>query len=165
MRTKKTFSLLILFTLLWSINVYAQTKIVTGHPDFKIKITRCEASGSTAVIDFLLENVGNDDVKISMYGGNEQDSKSVAYDDEGNKYGGKKFQIAISGSGLTAYSLGETLPPDIPLKARIQIEGVPESATEFKRVDLQLYCNTWNLNRDKKPVRFTNVPIFREGDE
>lgn len=162
---KKFFSFLMLFTLLSSVSAIAQTQIVTGHPDLKIKITRCEASGTTAVIDFLLENIGNDDVKIYMYGGASQDSKSVAYDDDGNKYAGKNFQIDISKSGLTAYNIGETLPPDIPLKARIQIEGVPDNATEFKRIDLQLYCDTWNLNRDKKPVKFTNVPIYREGDE
>lgn len=170
MRTKKFFSFLILFTLLSSLNGFAQTKIVTGHPDFKIKITRCEASGSTAVIDLLIENVGSSDVPITMWGGRScvgmPHNMSVAYDDDGNKYTGENdFRVSIGKSGLTkCFGIEEVLPPDIPLKARIQFEGVPESATEFRRIDLIIDSKAWGLN-DKKPVKITNVPISREGDD
>ncbi len=40
-------------------NVSAQDaplKIVTNHPDFNIKISRCVANGKTVIIDLLLIN-------------------------------------------------------------------------------------------------------------
>ena len=50
-------------------NVSAQDaplKIVTNHPDFKIKVKRCAASGKTVVLDLILNNEGTNDVKIDM---------------------------------------------------------------------------------------------------
>ena len=53
--------LLILMAMLalgWQ-NVNAQDapiKIVTGHPDFKIQIKRCAASGNTVIIDMILSH-------------------------------------------------------------------------------------------------------------
>ena len=163
MRTKKTLSLLILFTLLCSFNVCAQTKIVTGHPDFKIKIKRCEANGSTVVIDMLIENVGSNDVilKLNPY-------ETIAFDDEGDKFSKYKINVQLGDSGLVSGAIRQVaknlLPPEIPLKARLQIDGVPESATEFKRIDLAVECSEWRLGTDKF-VKFTNIPITREGDE
>ncbi|MCH5242724.1 MAG: hypothetical protein J1F67_09945 [Muribaculaceae bacterium] len=165
MKLKKLFCLLMFFTLLGSVSTVAQTKIVTGHPDFKIKITRCEANGTTAVIDMLIENVGSKDVKLEL-----RPVDTVAYDDEGDKFSRGKINIRFGDSNLVNGAEGfyvqpsNILPPEIPLKARIQIEGVPETATEFKRIDLGVWCMDWNLGKDKF-VKFTNVPISREGDD
>ena len=170
MKLKKLFSLLMFFTLLGSVSTVAQTKIVTGHPDFKIKITRCEANGNTVVIDMTLENTGSKDINIRMWGGISWSKNgmkmTVAYDDDGNKYTGQNdLKVSIGKSGWDGgYGLREMLPPDIPLKASILIEGVPESATEFKRIDLYIESDDWGLN-DKKPIKITNVPISREGDD
>jgi hypothetical protein len=48
----------------------APLKIVTNHPDFKINVKRCAASGKTVIIDLILTNEGATDVeKIEGYGG------------------------------------------------------------------------------------------------
>ena len=166
---KKT--IVFLFLMFVSLQSFSQgLKIVTGHPDFKVKITRCEANGSTAVIDMVIENAGNNDVLITMWGGRScwgtPHDMSVAYDDEGNKYTGENdFKVSIGKSGLSkCFGVEEVIPSDIPLKARIQLEGVPESANEFRRIDLIIDSEAWGLN-DKKPVKFTNVPISRDGDD
>lgn len=132
-------------------------KLVTNHPDFKIKVRRCEASGKTCVIDLIIENVGSSDVDIYVKGGSWHGL--IAYDDEANQY--ESIGIAVSDK----WGLGtHTLPANVPLKARIQVEGVAESATMFRRLDWKIDCRAWGLN-ENKPIKFINLPISREGDE
>lgn len=141
-------------------------RIITNHPDFKIKVLRCEASGSTCVIDMIFENIGSQDVNIKIYGGDWLNSTSVAYDDEANKYNGQNFLVAIANHGLTYYYQEIDLPAGIPLKARVQIEGVKASVRMFRRIDLNIQCDSWGLDGYKgKTVKLFNVPISREGDE
>ena len=132
-------------------------KLVTNHPDFKIKVRRCEASGKTCVIDLIIENVGSSDVDIEVKGGSWHGL--IAYDDEANQY--ESIGIAVGNKwGLGTHKL----PAGVPMKARIQVEGVVESATMFRRLDWKIYCSAWGLN-DNKPIKFINLPISREGDE
>lgn len=141
-------------------------RIVTNHPDFKIKVLRCEASGSTCVIDMIFENIGSQDVQIGLYGGNwtGANGKSSAYDDEMNKYDGRNILVAIANKELTDAYHTIDLPAGIPLKAHIQIEGVKTSVRMFRRIDLNVMCEQWNIGREKM-VKLFNVPISREGDE
>lgn len=133
-------------------------KLVTNHPDFKIKVRRCEASGKTCVIDLIIENIGSSDVDIyvndATYGNYDH---FIAYDDEANQY--QKIYLTV-GNGRGHH----TLPANVPLKARIRVEGVVESATMFRRLDWKIQCNAWGMNANK-PIKFINLPISREGDE
>lgn len=132
-------------------------KLVTNHPDFKIKVRRCEASGKTCVIDLILENVGSSDVNMYIDG-----NSLIAYDDEANEY--NKISISVGNSNWI-YADSRTLMAGVPMKARIQIEGVAESATMFRRLDWGIQrCEAWGLDRNK-PIKFMNLPISREGDE
>lgn len=137
-------------------------KLVTNHPDFKIKVRRCEASGKTCVIDLIIENVGSSDVTISVqssYGKN----YLIAYDDEANEY--NYIKLAVGSKWITtSYQEKVTLLAGVPMKARIQIEGVAESATMFRRLDWRIYSDAWGLNSNK-PIKFINLPISHEGDE
>ena len=132
-------------------------KLVTNHPDFKIKVRRCEASGKTCVIDLIIENVGSSDVDMYI-----NSDLLIAYDDEANEYS----RIGISvGNSNWIYEDNRTLMAGVPMKARIQIEGVAESATMFRRLDWGIQqCRAWGLDRNK-PIKFINLPISREGDE
>lgn len=133
-------------------------RIVTNHPDFKIKVVRCEASGKTCVIDLILENAGSQDVHCIMRGSFY--GLSLAYDDEANQYD----NIAVSiGNSRLSNDVGIDLLAEVPVKARIQIEGVPASATMFRRMDITFDCDAWKLNADKK-VKFYNLPITHDGD-
>lgn len=140
-------------------------RIVTNHPDFKIKVLRCEASGSTCVIDMIFENIGSQDVGMTIYGGNYGEWRSVAYDDEANRYDNGNLKVSIANKPLTVMYINSELPAGIPLKARVQIEGVKASATMFRRIDLGITCNSWDIDSAQKKVKFFNVPISREGDE
>ncbi len=136
------------------------TKIVTNHPDLKIKITRCVVNGRTCVIDMVFTNVGDRDLnEVFFYSG--YNGTTTAFDDEGNQYS-KNILFGIASKGVEA-SVNVLLPSNVPLKMRMQIDDVPESATQFLRINLNIYCSQLNL-RDK-PITITNVPITRDGDE
>lgn len=135
-------------------------KLVTNHPDFKIKVRRCEASGKTCVIDLIIENVGSTDVTMLV---SYHSSYMIAYDDEANQYTNMKLSLG-STEWINSGGSYRTLMAGIPVKARIQIEGVAESATMFRRLDWKMQCEAWGLNLSK-PIKFINLPISREGDE
>ena len=131
-------------------------RIITNHPDFKIKIKRCEVSGKTCVIDMVIENIGYEDV---IYQTN--NNYFIGYDDEMTEY--SNFKVAIGNSNWIDDYQYRKLMSNIPMKARIQIEGVPAAATMFRRIDWTINCEAWNLSREKK-VKFLNIPITREGE-
>lgn len=136
------------------------TKIVTHHPDLKIKLRRCEVNGKTCIIDFIITNYGAD-TGITLSGRNGYIGESEAFDDEGNIY---TPAVQLANSGIREDDVSCTLLNDVPIKARLQIEGVSSSATMFKRIHLVASCRTLGLNSNK-PIMFYNIPISREGDE
>ena len=158
----KKLGLLFAMLCVCAATVFAQEgfRIVTNHPDFKIKVVRCEVSGKTCVIDLILENASSRDVRLNM-SGNYYKVVSVAYDDEANEY--VNFRVGIGSSGLDDAGVNTTLLSEVPVKARIQIEGVVPSATMFRRMDVTFYCEEWGLNENKK-VKFYNLPITHDGD-
>lgn len=123
-------------------------KVVTNHPDFKIKVTRCEASGRTCILDFIMENQGSDDVNLTVTA-----SRTVGFDDEANEYD-KNMYLTISGKSTFSF----TLRAGVPIKGQFRFESVPESAKTFRRIDFSLTCKAWGLTYDK-PVMFKNIPI------
>ena len=142
-------------------NVYAQDglKIVTNHPDFKIKVKRCEASGKTVIVDLILINQGVNDVeKIEGYGVRYYDH-SEAYDDEGNIY--DNIQVKVSNKENYSWESGAfNIPTGVPMKYSVKIEGVPQSAESIARLKLLFLYNGWGLDVNK-PVKISNIPISR----
>ena len=140
-------------------------RLTTNHPDFKVKVKRCEVSGKTCVIDLILENVGDSDVHIKVG----RSWGMIAYDDDANQYvGGNQkgdIQIAVGNTSEWLWSGTIKLMAGVPIKARIQIEGVTESATMFRRLDVGIRSDEWNLNNENKKLIFYNLPISREGNE
>jgi len=130
-------------------------RLTTNHPDFKIKVRRCEVAGKTCVIDLILENVGYSDIKIYV-----PSYSCIAYDDEANEY--SNIAVAVGGNEWIQ-NTSRTLLAGVPMKARLQIEGVSEAATVFRRLDWKIQSHDWGLG-DKKFVSFVNLPISREGD-
>ena len=144
-------------------NVSAQDgiKIVTNHPDFKIKVKRCAASGKTVIIDLVLTNVGTNDVEnVSIAGGC---WGSEVYDDEGNIYNTSNLGVRVA--NRDSYDCRDTgsfnIPTGVPMKLSISIEGVPQSSESIARLKLIANCSKWALTKDK-PIRISNIPISRD---
>ena len=143
-----------------SANAQDGIKIVTNHPDFKIKVKRCAASGKTVIIDLILTNEGTNDVEGINGGGGW--NYSEAYDDEGNIYNHGSLKVKVAnremydeqGSGMF------NIPVGVPMKFSVRIEGVPQSAESIARLKLAFYYGGWGLD-NSKPIRISNIPISR----
>lgn len=148
-------------------NVSAQDaplKIVTNHPDFKVKVKRCAASGKTVVLDLVLNNDGVNDVEnvISFGGAIFGDYKSEAYDDEGNIYKGDDVKIKVANSQDYSKNTGKfNILSGVPMRISIRIDGVSQSAESIARLKLMFECKTWGLDYHN-PVIFSNIPISRD---
>ena len=151
-------------SLLVCMTASAQTdgfRIITGHPDFKIKAVRCDASDSTCIFDMLVTNVGSQDVKATFNGGSGTSSK--AYDDEGNMYNDEKYKLGAGNQQPNMYACGVTLPAGVPVRVRIQIEGLNPAAAMFSRIDMGVICDAWGWPFGQTHiVKFMNVPISRD---
>ena len=139
----------------------APLKIVTNHPDFKIKIDRCAASGKTVVIDMIFSNQGADDVDDIAVITNFEGYQCEAYDNEGNVYS-RSISAYVKGK-TTQYGNTEyfSLIPDVPMKVRITIEDFSETAEKIARLRLRVDCNKWKIGRGKLVV-IRNIPITRD---
>ena len=137
-------------------------KIITHHPDFRVKVLRCEVSEQTCVIDLQLINRSSEDVYVRT--GGVHWFEHTAYDDAGNHYEKERFRIAVGNlSEWIGYQKDLLIPAQGLLKARVQLEGVKSDATVFSVMKIGIDSDVWQLGRDKY-LTFRNLPISREGD-
>ena len=145
-------------------NVNAQDaplKIVTNHPDFKIKIERCAANGKTVVIDMLFSNQGTDDVDGVSVITNFEGYQCEAYDNEGNVYS-RSISAYVKGfSDQYGNAKSFSLIPDVPMKVRITIDDFSETTEKIARLRLRVDSNKWKIGRGKL-VEIRNIPISRD---
>ena len=145
-----------------SLQAQAPLKIVTNHPDFKINIKRCAASGKTVIIDLILTNEGATDVeKIIGYGGRMYHTE--AYDSDGNIYQQNNVKVRVANrSEYNGEWSGEfMIPVGVPMRYSICIENVPVSAESIARLNLHFECPKWGLGENKL-VKISNIPISRD---
>ena len=130
--------LLVLFSALCCMAVaFAQTPtIVTGHPDFKVKVTRCAASGKVVVLDLVFTNVSATDVESWGIGTSCQ-----------------SFNYSCSHNWLKMIS-------DVPMKVSLQITGVPANVEALARVDIAVDIPLFNI-KPQSPIKIKNIPIER----
>lgn len=160
---KKVLLLLVAMFAFGLQNISAQDgiKIVTNHPDFKIKVKRCAANGKTVILDLILNNVGVNDVEEVYVAGGCQSSE--AYDDEGNIYEDHAINVKVANKQdyICNYTDRFNIPTGVPIKLSVCIEGVPQSVESIARLKLIFVNSAWSLDRDK-PVRINNIPISRD---
>lgn len=136
-------------------------RIVTGHPDLKVKVRRCEASGNTLFIDLTLTNVGTSDVKAVVQGGvGRSDDHTEVVDDQGNIYKATKIKVANSNEYIY-YQQEFSLITDVPVKLSVRVDGVPESSEAVARLLLNLWSMPLGLEYGHT-IQVRNIPISRE---
>lgn len=137
---------------------FADCKIVTGYPDFKINIKRCEAADKTVLIELtLLNNTDTDVEEFSFYGGC---SGTKLYDDQGNIYEDRSVLVKMANKEYGCYSDYIKLVAGLPTKMSIMVYNVPLSVKSFALLDLNIFVRPWNIN--KGTVKLRNIPITRE---
>lgn len=132
-------------------------KIVTGHPDLKIVVNRCAASGTNVVIDLVITNIGSTDVEEFKLHGSTYGTK--VYDDQGNIYD-KDIQVKIANREYTKYSDEIKLVAGVPTRVSFLIKGVAAQAKTFVLFEPDAYVPFWNIT--KETVKLRNIPITRE---
>lgn len=114
----------------------AQVKIESPHPDLDVEITRCAYSSGTVVVDMVVTNFGKDEMvrfRGSLIG-------AIAYDDDGNQYdkSNSTISVGLTSSKLLANTADVTLPQDVPLKFRVEIQDVSSNATKLMMLKIPL---------------------------
>lgn len=107
--------------------------IVSCHDDLVFTLNSCKITGTTAVIDMMVKNMGETTHSLTLYGGN---SNSYAYDDKGNKYHNSNLNVALSGSSYTSYNSYTNLPSGIMTNVYIRIADVDAEAKEFTNITI-----------------------------
>lgn len=135
-------------------------KIVTNNPDFKIKVTRCVASGKSLVIDMLLYNNSTTDYYLHLNSNSNTHDHwgMLLYDDEGNVYGGAaKF---ANGEYTSWNDVPFVMLADVPTKLSLRFEGISVSTESVVKLVLPITCKKWGLS-ENIPVVLRNIPISR----
>lgn len=159
----KTFKFLGAMALLVisSLGCFAQTgtgmKISTGHRNFQVRITRCEAVGNTCTVEFVMENIGSTDVELGFGWSSFPIYSMRAYDDEGNVYEEANMTLKLRGN--------IELPANLPVKNHVEIRGVPDSAKSIRRLAISEQSGIWRLRLGDNYLIINDIPIYREGDE
>lgn len=160
--------LLMMMAMFIATGIYAQDekpiKIITNHPDFKVKVKRCVASDKTVIVDLILNNEGTNDVEKVDFGSSWTGAYHEAYDDEGNIYKDDKIRICVANTNEWKENRTDefNIPAGVPIKVSIKIEGVPTSAEAIARLSLCFNCAAWGLAYNKKPIKISNIPISRD---
>lgn len=136
--------------MLLSLGIEAQVKVKSPHPDIKVKFLRCIESGGTAVIEFTVNNLSNQDKELNL---SSCCGYSTSYDDEGNLYEDANIQI----SERIGPAISIVFPSNIPVKCKLHIEKISQYATEFSKATLGLL-----LRGEYKSIEFFNIPIVRD---
>ena len=136
-------------------------KVKSPCSDLKVKVVKCEESGNDVLVTLLLENIGSKDVDFSLCGG--YDNYSVAIDDEGNKFSVENIKVKIGNNYYNQMFVYDKLYSEVPVKATVKISDVPEHATSFSLLSVWFNSNDWGVYGT--PIKITNLPISREGDE
>lgn len=130
----------------------ARVKIEKPNPDFDVKIARCEYTSGTLYIDLVMTSYGAE-IKRTFVGPSERNSVTMAYDDEGNRY--SKITMGEPGGAMKSW-FNFTLPKDIPVKLRVEIDGVDEVASKLKllQLGLEIYGS---MGVADKPIKIYNL--------
>lgn len=132
-------------------------KIVTGHPDFKLKVTRCAASGKTVVLDMVVTNMGDSDVDQFKVHGSGYATK--VYDDQGNIYD-SDINVKIANKQYTTGAHLIKLVAGVPTKYSLMIGNVSPQAEMLVLVEPDIWVPTWKT--ELNTVKIRNVPITRD---
>ena len=156
--------------MLLMVSIVASAQIKTSRQyipiDVDIKVKRCVVSGSQGYIDLLFTNYTGEFIKKVVVQSSEtcldKNNETIVYDDEGNvykyTYGGGIYKITFGGES-SQYN-GTNLPEDVPVKMRIELEGISEYATEFTMLNIA-FRNISSHYYGVGSITFRNIPITR----
>lgn len=141
------------FVLLLAVGATAQVRIESPHPDLKIKITCCAYASGTVIIDMVLTNMGAEEL-VYFYA----DGRTTAFDDEGNQYPSGNYDISLGLANKALANVAQvTLPKEVPLKFRVQIDKVDANASSLSLVKISVDSHGAMSLKQSKPIVIRNL--------
>lgn len=136
-------------------------KVRASVSGLEMQIKNIRKAGETVVMNLYLCNRTRKDGSLTIHSG------IKAYDDLGNVYEGKgsggQIQLYIGKNKLPANWDGQNtkvvLPPDLPVKLRLQIKGLDPSATSFSRILWHTISESFGTRYNTPTFTISQVPI------
>jgi hypothetical protein len=119
-------------------------EVISCDDNLQFTITSCKVSGTTATLEYTVENIGTKNIDLALYGSS--GGRSYIYDDRGNQY---TFDFNCSsltlGNASDRWSVTATIPAGVYLKGSIIIKDVDPEATEIANATIYSYYDKTNL--------------------
>ena len=113
-------------------------EVISCDDNLQFTITSCKVSGTTATLEYKVENIGTKTIDLLLYGSS--GGRSYIYDDRGNQY---TFDYDCSsltlGNASNRSSVNATIPAGVFLKGSIVIKDFDPNATKIANATLYAY--------------------------
>ena len=126
-------------------------EIISCNDDLVFTITSCKMSGTTATLSYMVENIGNSAISLSLDG--LTSGRSYIYDDQGNQYdfGSNKASLTL-GNDASYQRVSATIPAGVKVKGSVKITNVSDLAAAFSNITIWSYS-------EQSYLIFKNVAI------
>ena len=126
-------------------------EIISCHDDLVFTITSCKMSGTTATLSYMVENIGNSAISLSLDG--YTSGRSYIYDDQGNQYDfGRNTASLTLGTSEDYGRVSATIPAGVKVKGSVKIYNVSDLAAAFSNITIWSYS-------EQSYLIFKNVAI------
>lgn len=112
-------------------------EVISCHDDLQFTITGCTISGTTAKLTYMVENIGNSNIDLTLYGS--AGGRSYIFDDQGNEYVFGSGTYLELGSDDSYGSVTSIIPAGVKLKGAVVIADVSEDAAMFPNITIWCY--------------------------
>ena len=109
--------------------------VITNNDNLEYTLTSCTVSGTTATIEYMVENIGNNSIDLVLWGST--GGYSYIYDDCGNEYTFGYNQATLTLGAESNYSgVSAKIPSGVKIKGSIKIYNVADDASMFSCIAL-----------------------------
>ena len=132
--------------------------IVSGHPDLKIEVQRCVASGSNLFLDLVMTNTNSNDVSEFRVHGCYYGDETKVYDDRGNIYEDDIY-VKVANKEYTGGDYRFKLVSGLPTAVSILVKGFSTKATSLALVEP--FFEARDMGIEATTIKLRNIPITR----
>ena len=124
-------------------------EIISCHDDLEFTLTSCKMSGTTATIEFTIENIGSKSFDLALWG--KTGGYSYVFDDQGNEYSFGYNEVKLTlGKESSTSGVSATIPSGVKVKGSVIVYDVADEAASFNII---LWTNK------NAGVNFKNIAI------
>ena len=129
----------------------SDAEIISCNDDLVFTITSCKMSGTTATLSYMVENIGNSAISLSLDG--YTSGRSYIYDDQGNQYNFDSNKASLTlGNNASYQRVSATIPAGVKVKGSVKIYNVSDLAAAFSNITIWSYS-------EQNYLIFKNVAI------